>query len=253
MLVFISNNTANIIPNPPQPPGSAVVIALEGSRAICAEIQSLVSRSSGGSGGGGFVRRTVDGVSNNRVALILAVLTKRLGLSFSSREVFVNVAGGIKFDKRATSGGRTQGGEDVATAVSLVSSLAGIPVRADTCFVGEVGLSGEVRAVGGVEKRIKEAGRMGFSRVVVPSEYANGSHGGKRRRVGSEKSRREVEVVECGNLLDCINAGLVRKLPKREDRRTKVKLANDDFDKNKLNVADLGLEGDEGEDEGEET
>jgi len=227
--------------------GCAVVIAMEGSRPMAIEIQALVSF---GGAGGGFVRRTVDGLKNNRVDLLLAVLQKRYGLSFSKREVFINVAGGINFKKTANG----QGGEDVSVAVALVSSLAGIPARCDTCFCGEVGLAGEIRMVQSIEKRITEAARMGFSRIVIPATFVNkggskgrgggggGSGGGGLlgRKGGKAFNSRDIEVVECGNILDAINAGLVRSLPKRQDRRSKIQLQSDQVKIERLE--ELGLD-----------
>ncbi|EED91941.1 Rad51/RecA-like protein, partial [Thalassiosira pseudonana CCMP1335] len=142
--------------------GCAISVVLEGMRSMTVEVQSLVSWTAGTGGYGG--RKIVDGISSSRLLLILAVLQKRYGISFNRQDVYVNVVGGMNLGKGSKSGG----GSDLAVAVAVVSSLLGIPVRSDTAFVGEVGLLGELRPVHALEKRISEARRMGFSRIVTP-------------------------------------------------------------------------------------
>ncbi|GMI05542.1 hypothetical protein TrVE_jg1858 [Triparma verrucosa] len=178
--------------------GCATVVAVEGSRCITVEVQALVVFSAGNGGG----KRVVDGVSNQRVQMILAVLDKRYGIRFSKRDVYVNVVGGLKLSGYGSQA--AGGGSDLAVAVALVSSLTGIPVRADTAFVGEVGLAGEMRSVRGLERRVAEAKRMGFNRVIVPSKFANTKKGGY---VDNKFSG--IQVIGCGSLLDAVNGGLV--------------------------------------------
>ena len=168
--------------------GSATTIAVEGSRCLAVEVQALVA---GGARGGG--RRTVEGVASNRVGMIMAVLDKRCGVRFGSREVYVNVVGGLKLNR----GRGGSGGSDLAVAVALVSSMTGIEVRGDTAFVGEIGLNGEMRDVEGKERRIKEAKRMGFSRVVVPSRFGNYKGGGEGGRGGRREGNRGCRVRRC--------------------------------------------------------
>lgn len=202
--------------------GCAVSLVLEGSRCLAAEVQALVSRTSDfGSSVAG--RRTVDGVSISRVLLILAVLDKRYGVRFSRQDVYVNVVGGIKL---SNSGGYQKGGgSDLAVAVALVSSLAAIPVRSDTAFVGEMGLIGELRSVPSIEKRIAEAKRMGFSRVVTPKIHSKNNF--RKKNFSSTISSRSfvegIEVIECDNALDAINSGLLTKIfpqrPKAQKRQ----------------------------------
>ena len=134
--------------------GSVVFPAMEGARPLLVEVQALVSDAHAGS-----PRRTVTGLNPNRVALLLAVLERHAGLRFSDRDVFVNVAGGIRLDEPAT---------DLAAAVALASSLLGRPVASDAAVFGEVGLSGEIRAVGASRQRAREAGKFGFSRCILP-------------------------------------------------------------------------------------
>ncbi|KAL7532259.1 hypothetical protein ACHAXR_007554 [Thalassiosira sp. AJA248-18] len=195
--------------------GCAISVVLEGIRSMTVEVQALVAYSAGSGGYSG--RRIVDGISNSRLLLILAVLQKRYGISFHRRDVYVNVVGGMHLGKGSKSGG----GSDLAVAVAVVSSLVGIPVRSDTAFVGEVGLLGELRPVHSLEKRISEARRMGFSRIVTPSSSSK-----KKKREGrnssapgpKEVSAGGIKQLMCDNVLDAINCGLVMKLPTKQTR-----------------------------------
>jgi len=186
--------------------GCAISVVLEGIRSMTVEVQALVAWSAGSGAYGG--RRIVDGISASRLLLILAVLQKRYGISFFKRDVYVNVVGGMNLGKGSKGGG----GSDLAVAVAVVSSLTGIPIRSDTAFVGECGLLGELRPVHSLEKRIGEARRMGFSRIVTPlSGRKKGSRGnsfGPR-----EVSADGIKQIMCDNVLDAINYGLVKKLP----------------------------------------
>lgn len=195
--------------------GCAISVVLEGIRSMTVEVQALVAWSAGSGGYSG--RRIVDGISNSRLLLILAVLQKRYGISFHRRDVYVNVVGGMHLGK----GSKAGGGSDLAVAVGLVSSLIGIPVRSDTAFVGEVGLLGELRPVHSLEKRISEARRMGFSRIVTPSSSSQ-----KKKKSGKsyhqsgpqEVSAGGIKQLMCENVLDAINCGLVSKLPTKQTR-----------------------------------
>jgi len=197
--------------------GCAISVALEGMRSMTVEVQALVAWSAGSGGYGG--RRIVDGVSNSRLLLILAVLQKRYGISFNRRDVYINVVGGMHLGKGSKGG---HGGSDLAVAIAAVSSLVGISVRSDTAFVGEVGLLGELRPVHSLEKRIGEARRMGFSRIVTPSSVCKKK---TRRAAGrndapgpKEVSVRGIQQLMCNNILDAINCGLVDKLPTKQTR-----------------------------------
>ena len=136
-------------------PGSVVTSCMEGSRPILIEIQGLASGS-----GLGTPRRTVLGLDNHRVALIVAVMEKRLGMNLAGLDIFMNVTGGVKVVEPAA---------DMAIAGALASSFLDRPVDNKTILIGEIGLTGEIRAVGQVQARIKEAAKMGFSRCLVPS------------------------------------------------------------------------------------
>jgi len=134
-------------------PGSAVVASLEGTRPLLVEIQALVSPA-----GYGIPRRMTTGVDYNRVAMIAAVLEKRLGLNLSGYDIYVNAVGGVKLDEPAA---------DLAIACALASSFRDVPVDSGMALAGEVGLTGELRPVTGVEKRVREAFKLGFSRFLL--------------------------------------------------------------------------------------
>ena len=136
--------------------GSAVSATMEGQRAMLIETQALVSTAVYGT-----PQRSATGFDLRRLSMLLAVLEKRMGFPFGQNDVFLNIAGGIKVDDPAI---------DLAIVASLVSSLQDISIPSDTCFAGEVGLSGEIRAVNRVEQRIQEADRLGFKQIFI-SKY----------------------------------------------------------------------------------
>jgi len=139
---------------PKDVPGSVIVAGLEGTRPLLLELQALVAPASFGT-----PRRTVLGADYNRVCLLLAVLEKRAGVPLASQDVFVNVAGGGRVMEPAA---------DLAVLVAAASSYMERPVRGDVVVLGEVGLTGEVRAVTGLEARLREAAQLGFTQAVVP-------------------------------------------------------------------------------------
>lgn len=136
-------------------PGSVVLAANQGSRPLLVEIQALV-----GEPGQGTPRRTVLGVDANRVALVLAVLQRRTGFDTANRDVFVNVTGGVTISEPAA---------DLAVAAALASSLRHRPVPDGWVVAGEIGLTGEVRAVSRAEARLRESARLGFTGAVIPA------------------------------------------------------------------------------------
>lgn len=139
----------------PNAAGSAIAVTMEGTRPLLVEVQALASITSFGN-----PRRTANGVDFNRLLLIIAVLTKRVGMQMADQDVFVNVIGGLQIDEPAS---------DLAVAVALTSSFRNRPVAADLAVIGEIGLSGELRAVGHIETRLKEAAKMGFKRCLLPA------------------------------------------------------------------------------------
>ena len=134
--------------------GNCAVCVIEGSRPILAEIQALVTQSYFPS-----PRRSSTGVDYNRLQMILAVLEKRLGLRFSANDAYLNVVGGLRLDEPAA---------DLAVALALISSIKDVAIPHDLVAIGEIGLAGEVRAVSGLEQRVKECARLGFTRIAVP-------------------------------------------------------------------------------------
>ncbi len=139
---------------PRDAPGSVIVAGLEGTRPLLLELQALVTPASFGT-----PRRTVIGADYNRTCLLLAVLEKRAGIPLGSQDVFVNVAGGARIVEPAA---------DLGVVVAAASSYMDRAVRGDVVVVGEVGLTGEVRAVSGLEARLREAAALGFREAVVP-------------------------------------------------------------------------------------
>lgn len=139
---------------PVEAPGSVVVSSLEGTRPVLLELQALVAHAAIGT-----PRRTVLGADYNRVCLLLAVLEKRAGVPLGSQDVFVNVAGGGRVTEPAV---------DLGIVVAVASSYMDRAVPGDVLVVGEVGLTGEVRAVAGLELRLREAAALGFRRAIVP-------------------------------------------------------------------------------------
>lgn len=134
--------------------GTAVVAAMEGSRPILVEVQALVTPSSYN-----VPQRSATGLDYRRLQMILAVLEKRLGLALGKHDVFVNIAGGLRLDDPAV---------DLGVAAAIVSSFRDVAIQADTALIGEIGLTGEVRAVVSIEQRVNEAQKLGFSSIVLP-------------------------------------------------------------------------------------
>ncbi|MEE2524759.1 DNA repair protein RadA [Hyphobacterium sp. HN65] len=142
-------------------PGSAVFAGMEGTRPVLTEIQALVAASPLGT-----PRRTVVGWDSGRMSMVLAVLEARCGLSFGGRDVYLNVAGGLKIGEPAA---------DLAVAAAIVSSALNAPIPADAVVFGEISLSGDIRAVGRNETRLKEAAKLGFSQALAPMSATEGS------------------------------------------------------------------------------
>jgi DNA repair protein RadA/Sms len=135
-------------------PGTAVAITMEGTRPLLVEIQALTSPTPFGT-----PRRTPNGVDYNRLLLISAVLTQRLALKLNEHDIFLNVVGGLKVDEPAS---------DLAAAVAMASSYYNQPIAPDIAFVGEIGLSGELRTAAQLTSRLNEASKLGFHRVMIP-------------------------------------------------------------------------------------
>jgi DNA repair protein RadA/Sms len=139
---------------PAETPGSVVTASMEGTRPILVELQALASSTSFGT-----PRRTILGLDQNRVALLTAVMEKKLGMHLMGHDIFMNVAGGVKVDEPAV---------DMAIISAVASSFLDKAIPDSTIVLGEVGLTGEVRAIGQVETRVAEARKMGFNRCLLP-------------------------------------------------------------------------------------
>ncbi len=145
--------------------GSALFVAMEGTRPIVVEVQSLVSPSNFG-----VPRRMAMGVDNQRLNLLVAVLEKKLELPLFNNDIYVNIAGGLKLTETAS---------DLSICMAVVSSFRNIPLKSDTIFLGEVGLLGEIRPVGNIEVRLKEAANLNFDTVFLPKKQQKMSFKGQ--------------------------------------------------------------------------
>lgn len=134
--------------------GSTIVAALEGTRTILAEVQSLMTPTVYGN-----AKRTASGIDFQRISLLLAVMEKHCGLLVQNQDAFFKITGGIKLDEPAI---------DLAIAMSIASSYWNKPTQVDDCFVGEIGLTGEIRRVSQIKERIKESAKLGFKRIFIP-------------------------------------------------------------------------------------
>ena len=164
-------------------PGSVVAATLEGSRPLLVEVQALVSPA-----GYTTPARRASGIDPTRLALLLAVLGRRAGIGLGTHDVYANLAGGLTV---------SEPGLDLAVALALASSLRDRPIDARTAVVGEVGLLGELRPVSGLDRRLREAARLGFERAIVPS--ARGAVAGRIEGI---------RVIPVGSLRDAVAAAL---------------------------------------------
>ncbi len=167
-------------------PGSAIAVTMEGTRPLLVEIQGLTSATPFGN-----PRRTANGVDFNRLLLVTAVLTRRVGLRLADQDIFVNVVGGLQVEEPAA---------DLAVAAAVASSLSDRAVRADTVLIGEVGLSGELRTVGQTSARLREAASLGFKTAIVPQQLRH-----------SEGAVEGIKVVQVRSLQQALEQALVGK------------------------------------------
>jgi DNA repair protein RadA/Sms len=167
-------------------PGSAIAVTMEGTRPLLVEIQGLTSSTSFGN-----PRRTPNGVDFNRLLLIVAVLTRRAGLRLADQDVFVNVVGGLRVGEPAA---------DLAIAAAIASSTRDIPLRAETVLIGELGLSGELRMVGQMPARLREAAKLGFKEAIVPGRHRRG-----------EPWPEEIQVQEVRSLRQALEGSLLKE------------------------------------------
>ncbi len=176
--MFLAERMVNV-------PGTAIVVTMEGTRPILVEVQGLTSPTTLGN-----PRRTPNGVDMNRLLLIVAVLTRRMGVHLGEQDVFLNVIGGMRVSEPAA---------DLAISAALASSLTDRPVRADTVLIGEVGLSGELRMVGQMNNRLREAAKLGFRTAIVP----------RRIRQAGEPWPQGIQVIEARSLREALSSALI--------------------------------------------
>ena len=165
-------------------PGSAIAVTMEGTRPLLVEVQGLTSPNVYSN-----PRRTANGVDFNRLLLLTAVLTRRLGVRLSEQDIFINVVGGLKVYEPAS---------DLAVAAAMASSMKDQAVFADTVLIGEVGLSGELRAVSQMPARLREAAKLGFKRAIVPQRLGKG-----------EPWPQDIHIIEARTLRQAMELALV--------------------------------------------
>lgn len=160
--------------------GSAVVVSMEGTRPILVEIQSLITPTIFGN-----AKRTATGLDHNRVSVIMAVLEKRGNLMLQNQDAYLKATGGVKLDEPAI---------DLALAMSIASSYKNLGISATDCFVGEVGLTGEVRRVNRIDQRVNEAEKLGFKRIFVP-----------KNNLGDWAKKQKIQVIGVSTVSDAMN------------------------------------------------
>lgn len=182
-LVEVSNPSEIFLAERPlNEPGSVVLPCVEGSRPILVEVQALVSPTNLGT-----ARRTAIGTDHQRLSLLCAILEKKAGVDMYGHDVFLNIAGGMRIDETAL---------DLGVVCALTSSLLNKPIAADTVVCGEIGLAGEVRAVGHIDVRVKEVERLGFSRLVLPM--------GNRERLGKKAKIELLGIRNISEIMDLV-------------------------------------------------
>ena len=180
-LIELTNPSEVLISEKPKDvSGSVIISTVEGTRPMLLELQALVSPTSFG-----IAKRTATGVDYNRVALLLAVLEKRVGLQIQNQDVYINVVGGIKINEPSM---------DLGIILSVASSFRNLPIDGDIVVTGEVGLTGEVRAVSYIEKRIAECKKLGFKKIVIP-----------KNNYDIVKDIKGIEIIPVDNLRQAIN------------------------------------------------
>jgi DNA repair protein RadA/Sms len=174
--------------------GSAIAVTMEGTRPILVEIQGLTSPTQFGN-----ARRTANGVDFNRLLLIAAVLTRRMGLKLGEQDVFVNVVGGLQIDEPAA---------DLAIAAAIASSWRDISVKADAVLIAEIGLAGELRMPSQLQARLKEAQKLGFKTAIVPKALRKG-----------EPYPKGIEIIEVRSIQQALDAALASPKELQQGRK----------------------------------
>ncbi|WP_339193812.1 DNA repair protein RadA [Aeribacillus sp. FSL W8-0870] len=163
--------------------GSTVVASMEGTRPVLVEIQALITPTSFGN-----PRRMANGIDHNRVSLLMAVLEKRVGLLLQNQDAYLKVAGGVKLDEPSI---------DLAICISIASSFKDVPTNIYDVFVGEVGLTGEIRRVSRIEQRVQEAAKLGFKRIFLP-----------KANLGGWKWPEDIEIVGVQNISEALELAI---------------------------------------------
>ncbi len=171
--IFLGERTANVS-------GSIVTCSLEGTRPVLLEVQALLTPSPYGN-----PQKVATGFDYRRLSILLAVLEKRANLRVAAMNVFLNIAGGLRIDEPAV---------DAAVCCAIASSLLELPAYTDVVTIGEVGLGGELRNIGNVEKRIQEAAKLGFNRIIVPK--------GNSKSLANSKS--EIEIIPVNTITEAM-------------------------------------------------
>ncbi len=161
------------------PSGSVIVASLEGTRPLLIELQALTTQSVFG-----LPRRNANGIDYNRLTLLVAVLEKKVGLMLGNQDVYLNLVGGIKVNEPAL---------DLGIIIATASSLKNISIKEDVVIIGEVGLTGEVRSVNMIEKRIKEAEKLGYKTCIIPES---------NKKLLKEKFK--LDIIGVKNIVDCM-------------------------------------------------
>ena len=171
--------------NQSQATGSVIIVTNEGTRPMLVEIQALVGTTPYPS-----PRRVVNGVDFSRVLQILAVLEKRVGLNLSKQDVYVNVIGGFDIQEPAA---------DLGIALAVATCARDVVIDSHTAIVGEIGLSGEIRAINNIDKRIKEVAKLGFKKIIIPESN------------NVEEKFEGIEIIKVKRIIDAISACLTQE------------------------------------------
>jgi len=171
-------------------PGSAIAVTMEGTRPLLVEIQGLTSPTQFGN-----ARRTPNGVDFNRLLLIAAVLTRRVGIKLGEQDIFVNVVSGLKVDEPAA---------DLSIAAAIASSMRDVPVRAEAVLIGEIGLAGELRMPGQMSIRLREAAKLGFKTASIPKAIRK-----------MDDWPKNIEIVEARSLRQALDAAFATGSPSK--------------------------------------
>lgn len=184
-LIEVTNPSMMLLDSSVDASGSATVATLEGSRVFLHEIQALAGSTSYSN-----PRRVAVGLDYNRLLQVLAILEKKVGLNLSKQDVYVNVVGGIDI---------VEPSYDLALALSIISSIRDIPIKKDTILIGELGLLGEVRYVDNIERRLKEASKLGFKRAIIPKISD---------KTAKELKKLDMEICPVSKITDAIIQGM---------------------------------------------